>query len=69
MHGEDGNPQVLELLQMLSQAFHQVSKRLLGDHLQGGIHSEDPAESLNRETASVPKTNARSECDFAIMDR
>ena len=69
VHGEDGNPQVLELLQMLSQTFHQVSKRLLGDHLQGGIHSEAPAESLNRETASVPKTNARRERDFAIMDR
>lgn len=68
VHGED-NSQVLELLQMLCKSFHQVSERLLGDHLQGGIHNEAPAENLDREAASVPKTNARSERDFAIMDR
>lgn len=69
LHREDDTPKVLELLQMLSQAFYQVSQRLLGDHLEGGIHREAPPDSLNRETASVPKTNARSERDFAIMDR
>ena len=69
LHTEDDTPQVLELLQMLSQAFCQVSERLLGDHLEGGIHSEASPVSLNRKTASVLKTNARSERDFAIMDR
>ena len=60
---------LLELLQMISGSFVTVSDRLLGDHLEGGIYSEVSAQELDSETESVPKANARSERDFAILDR
>ena len=55
---------VLELLQMICSSFISVSDRLLG-----GIYSEVSAQELDCETGCVPKTNARSERDFAILDR
>lgn len=69
MHSEDDSSLVLELLQMFCRSFSLVSERLLGDHLQEGIHAKAPAEDLNKQTATVPKTNSRSERDFAILDR
>ena len=68
VHSGDDSLQVLELLQMLCRSFSLVSECLLGDHLQGG-YDKTLAEDLDNETATVPKTNARSECDFAILDR
>ena len=41
---------------------------MLMDHLPGGKYS-DPDEKMQAETVSVPKTNAVSERDFAILDR
>ena len=67
--GEDDKSQVLELLQMLCKSFSQVSERLLGDHLEGGLFSSTCTKDLDEVTATVPKTNARSERDFAILDR
>ena len=67
--GEDDKSQVLELLQMLCKSFKQVSERLLGDHLEGGLFSSTCTKDLDEVTATVPKTNARSERDFAILDR
>ena len=60
---------LLELLQMICSSFVTVSDRLLGDHLEGGIHSEVSSQELDSDTGCVPKTNARSERDFAILDR
>ena len=59
----------LELLQMICSSFIMVSDRLLGDHLEGGIHSEVSSQELDSDTGCVPKTNAKSERDFAILDR
>ena len=68
--GEDDKSQILQLLQMLCKSFSQVSERLLGDHLEGGLLSSTSSKDLLDEvTATVPKTNARSERDFAILDR
>ena len=41
---------------------------MLKDHLPGGKYS-NPDESVQAETASVPKTNVISERDFAMLDR
>ena len=60
---------LLQLLQMICSSFITVSDRLLGDHLEGGIYSEVSAQELDSETGCVPKTNARSERDFAVLDR
>lgn len=69
VHSGDDSSQVLELLQMLCRSFSLVSEHLLGDHLQEGVYDKTLPEDLDNETATVPKTNARSECDFAILDR
>ena len=69
VHSEDDNSQVLDLLQMLCRSFSLVSERLLGDHLQEGVYDKTLAEDLDNESATVPKTNARSERDFAVLDR
>ena len=60
---------LLQLLQMICSSFITVSDRLLGDHLEGGIYSEVSAQEIDSETGCVPKTNARSERDFAVLDR
>ena len=68
--GEDDKSQVLELLlQMLCKSFSQVSEHLLEDHLEGGLFSSTCTKDLDEVTATVPKTNARSERNFAILDR
>ena len=54
---------------MLCKSFSQVSERLLGDHLEGGLLSSTSPKDLDEVTATVPKTNARSERDFTILDR
>ena len=69
VHSEDDNSQVLDLLQMLCRSFSLVLERLLGDHLQEGVYDKTLAEDLDNESATVPKTNARSERDFAVLDR
>ena len=69
VHSEDDNSQVLDLLQMLCRSFSLVSERLLGDHLQEGVYDKTLPEDLDNESATVPKTNARSERDFAVLDR
>ena len=61
---------VAELLQLLCRSFHLVGERLLGDHLQGVFDvSSSEASRLDDDTVTVPKTNARSERDFALQDR
>ena len=68
VHSEDGSSQVLDLLQILSTSFSLVLECLLGNHLEG-VYDKTLAEDLDNETATVPKTNTRSERDFAILDR
>ena len=68
MHSEDDSSQMLDLLQMLYRSFSLVSERLLGDHLEEGVYDKTLGEDLDNETATVPKTNARSKRDFAILD-
>ena len=68
VHSGDDSSQVLQLLQMLCRSFSLVSECLLGDHLQG-VYDKTLAEDLDNETATVRKTNGRSERDFAILDR
>lgn len=63
----DSDVIVIELLQMLMQAFHLTAARLLGDHLEGEY--ADPPTQTIREARSVPATNVRSERDFAQLDR
>ena len=69
LHNSDNKELLSELLKMLCKSFSLVSERLLGDHLQGGIYGEMPATMLDEETKDVPKTNCRSERDFAVLDR
>lgn len=68
---DKNDPMVKEILQMLCQSFHLVCKHLLGDHLQGGIYdvSAKEAKKLDHDTCGIPKTNACSERDFALLDR
>ena len=53
---------------MICSSFVTVSDRLLSDHLEGGIHSKNSAQELDSKTGCIPKTNARSEQGFAILD-
>ena len=68
---DDSDTVVTELLQLLCRSFHLAGERLLGDHLQGGVFdvSSSEASRLDDDTVTVPKTNARSERDFALLDR
>ena len=68
---DDSDTVVTELLQLLCKSFHLAGERLLGDHLQGGVYdvSSSEARRLDHDTVAVPKTNARSERDFALLDR
>lgn len=71
LRADKDDPMVKEILQLLCKSFCLVCKHLLGDHLQGGIYdvSTEEAEKLDHDTAAMPKTNARSERDFALLDR
>ena len=69
LHNSDDEELLSELLQMLCKSFSLVSGRLLGDHLEGGVYGKMPPTELDEETKAVPKTNCRSERDFAILDR
>lgn len=69
LHNIDNRELLSELLQMLCKSYSMVAERLLGDHMSDGVHGTAPAAMLDRETESVPKTNCRSERDFAVLDR
>ena len=56
-----------EILCYLCSTLAAFSTRILADHLPGGKYHNAP--SLAAETASVHKTNAISERDFAQLDR
>ena len=58
-----------EVLELILKAFSVATKRLLIDHLPGGIHHSITDEQMFIETASVPKTNVSPERDFAVLDR
>ena len=60
---------VQELLQMLFKSFVLTMKRLLVDHLPGGIHHSVIDLAIVNETESVPTTNVNPERDFAVFDR
>ena len=57
----------LEILCYLCSTLAAFCTRILADHLPGGKYHNAP--SLAAETASVHKTNAISERDFAQLDR
>ncbi|XP_065191546.1 uncharacterized protein LOC135822664 [Sycon ciliatum] len=57
----------LEILAYLCSTLASFSARLLVDHLPGGKYHSAPGLAV--ETASVRKTNAVSERDFAQLDR
>ncbi|XP_065187394.1 uncharacterized protein LOC135818005 [Sycon ciliatum] len=57
----------LEILAYLCSTLAAFTTRLLADHLPGGKYHHAP--TLATETASVQKTNAISERDFAQLDR
>jgi E1A/CREB-binding protein len=58
-----------EIIQLLFSAFSVTTKRLLIDHLPGGIHHNVTDENIIQETAGVPTTNVSPERDFAVLDR
>lgn len=58
-----------EIIQLLFSAFSVTTKRLLIDHLPGGIHHNVTDEKIIEETAGVPTTNVSPERDFAVLDR
>ena len=71
LKNDESDSVVTELLQLLCKSFQLAGERLLGDHLQGGMYdvSSSEAKRLDHDTVAVPKTSARSERDFAFLDR
>jgi len=57
-----------EILQVLFTSLLVLVKRLLVDHLPGGV-LDNPSQQLVTETKSVPNSNTVSERDFAKLDR
>ena len=65
----DSDMQTQELLQLLFNTFSVTTKRLLVDHLPGGIYYNVTDEDLIKEACDVPTTNVSPERDFAVLDR
>lgn len=60
---------VQEILEALFAGFSALLKRMVTDHLSGGVLDVESTEQRKKETASVQKTNTISERDFAQLDR
>ena len=68
LHPCDLDAKTRECLQLLCRSFATFSRRLLADHLPGGVHA-NPSSEKTSQAKSVPKTNVVSERDFAQLDR
>ena len=57
-----------QVLELIFLSFCQVTERMLGDHLESGVHAE-MKEGTVQQTESVPRTNVGVERDFGMLDR
>ena len=66
---EEHEQMTKQCLEIIFSGFAAVTKRLLGDHMEGGkFWGKEKDQAFRKETKNVEKSNVKSERDFGMLD-